>query len=173
VSELVDRVVPLGALWGEPGDRLVRELVNLRHEPGLVLKHIETALLDRLAGQAPSDLLRSELLYSATRALSPQAQSARGMSQPERLRTIAGRLSISERQLRNLFAGGVGLSPKRFARVDRVRGVLASAGRRQWAQLASDTGYYDQAHMIAEFRAMMGVPPGAFVAGRLPAARPC
>jgi AraC-like DNA-binding protein len=75
--------------------------------------------------------------------------------------------------LRNLFAGEVGLSPKRFARIDRVRGVLASAGRRQWAQLANDTGYYDQAHMIAEFRAMMGVPPGAFVAGRLPAVHPC
>jgi AraC-like DNA-binding protein len=68
----------------------------------------------------------------------------------------------------------ISLSPKHFARIDRVRGVLASAGRRQRAQLANDTGYYDQAHLITEFRAMMGVPPGAFAnTGRLPAACPC
>lgn len=168
ISELVDRAVPLGALWGESADHLARELVDLGHDSGLVLKHIETRLLDHLAAQAPRDLWRSDLLHSAT-----QAMSARGPSQPEPLRAIAGHLSISERHLRNLFAGEVGLSPKRFARIDRLRSVLADAGRRQWAQLANDTGYYDQAHMIAEFRAMMGVPPGAFVAGRLPAAHPC
>jgi AraC-like DNA-binding protein len=168
VHELVDRVVPLGALWGAPGDRLERELTELGHDPDLVLRRIETTLLDRLAGQAASDLARTDLLHSATQAL-----SAHGKPRPERLPAIAGHLSISERHLRNLFANEVGLSPKRFSRIDRVRIVLANAGRRQWAQLASDTGYYDQAHMIAEFRAMMGVPPGAFVAGRLPAARPC
>jgi AraC-like DNA-binding protein len=168
VSELVDRVVPLAALWGQPGDRLARELVDLGRDPGLVLKHLETTLLDRLAGQAPSNLSRSDLLHSAI-----QAMSARGKSHPDRLMAIAGHLCISERHLRNLFASEVGLSPKRFARIGRVRGVLASEGRRQWAQVANDTGYYDQAHMITEFRAMMGVPPGAFVAGRLPAVYPC
>lgn len=168
INELVDRVVPLGALWGEAGDRFTRELADLDHDPNLVLKHIETTLLDRLAAQTTRDRSRSNLLHSATQAL-----SARGTSQPDSLRAIAGRLSISERHLRNLFAGEVGLSPKRFARIARVRGVVASASRRQWAQLANDTGYYDQAHMITEFRAMMGVPPGAFAAGRLPAARPC
>jgi AraC-like DNA-binding protein len=110
---------------------------------------------------------RSDLLHAAAQAL-----SARGRPQSERLRAVAGHLSISERHLRNVFAGEVGLSPRHFARISRVQGVLASAGRRHWAQIASDTGYYDQAQMIAEFRAMMGVPPGAF-AGRLPTARPC
>jgi AraC-like DNA-binding protein len=168
VSELVDRVVPLGDLWGEPADRLARELADLGSDPGLALKHIEAALLARIAAQSAGDLSRSDLLRAATEAL-----SVRRASQPNRLREISGRLSISERHLRNLFAGEVGISPKHFARIDRVRSVLASAGRRQWAQVASETGYYDQAHMTAEFRAMMGVPPGAFVAGRLPAAHPC
>jgi AraC-like DNA-binding protein len=168
VSALVDRVVPLGDLWGAPADRLARELVDLGSDPGLVLKHIETALLDRIAAQSAGDLSRSDLLCAATDAL-----SVRRTSRPDRLRAISDRLSISERHLRNLFAGEVGISPKHFTRIDRVRSVLASAGRRQWAQVANETGYYDQAHMTAEFRAMMGVPPGAFVAGRLPAAHPC
>jgi AraC-like DNA-binding protein len=131
ISELVDRAVPLGPLWGEAGDRLARRLADLSHDPDLVLKRIETTLLDRLATRTARELSRSDLLHSATQAL-----SARRSSRPEPLPAVAGRLGISERHLRNLFAGEVGLSPKRFDRIDRLRGVLAGAGRRRWAQLA-------------------------------------
>jgi AraC-like DNA-binding protein len=39
--------------------------------------------------------------------------------------------------------------------------------------LANDTGYYDQSHMAAEFRAMMQVALGEFAAGRLPDGLAC
>jgi AraC-like DNA-binding protein len=32
-----------------------------------------------------------------------------------------------------------------------------------WADLAADWGYADQAHLIREFRAMAGVTPGDYV----------
>jgi transcriptional regulator GlxA family with amidase domain len=32
-----------------------------------------------------------------------------------------------------------------------------------WAPIASSTGYYDQAHLIAEFRAIAGVTPRALL----------
>jgi AraC-like DNA-binding protein len=51
--------------------------------------------------------------------------------------------------------------------------VLAGAGQQSLTQLAAEAGYYDQSHMTAEFRRMMGVSPGAFVAGQLPVAAPC
>ncbi|MEU8171481.1 hypothetical protein AB0C14_01255 [Microbispora hainanensis] len=38
---------------------------------------------------------------------------------------------------------------------------------------AAIEGFYDQSHMTAEFRALMGVPPAAFFAGRLPSLEPC
>lgn len=81
-------------------------------------------------------------------------------------------MRISERRLHTLFTAGTGLSPKHFARIDRVRTVLAAdAGR--WSDIAATAGYYDQSHMTAEFRHFMGVPPAAFTAGRRPAATPC
>lgn len=86
---------------------------------------------------------------------------------------VARELSVSERQLRNLFAEGVGLSPKHFARINRVRAVLAHAAELSWAQLAAVTGYYDQSHMTSDFRALMGVPPRSYFTGRLPDAMPC
>lgn len=86
--------------------------------------------------------------------------------------TTAARLHISERRLHTLFTDGTGLSPKHFARIGRVRTVLAAdAGR--WSEIAATAGYYDQSHMTAEFRHFMGVPPAAFTAGRRPAATPC
>jgi AraC-like DNA-binding protein len=109
------------------------------------------------------DLSRSDLAYDAAKVLSAH----------ERVADAARRLNVSERHLRNLFTEAVGVPPKQFARLDRVRTVLAGARREQWAQLAAEAGYYDQSHMTAEFRDIMGVPPGAFIAGRLPVAASC
>ncbi|MEH0421655.1 hypothetical protein QA861_30530 [Streptomyces sp. B21-083] len=50
------------------------------------------------------------------------------------------------------------MSPEHFARIGRVRTVLA-AGAGRWSEIAATAGYYDQSHMTAEFRHLMGVPP--------------
>jgi AraC-like DNA-binding protein len=55
----------------------------------------------------------------------------------------------------------------------RGRADPARAGRAHLAGLAAETGFYDQSHMTAEFRALMGVPPAAYAEGRLPVARGC
>jgi AraC-like DNA-binding protein len=31
-----------------------------------------------------------------------------------------------------------------------------------WARIAADAGYHDQAHLIADFRQLIGLTPGAF-----------
>jgi AraC-like DNA-binding protein len=166
VSQLVDRFVPLSELWGEQGAVLVRELAG--RDPGAILDRLGAVLLTRVAAQSPGERSRTELVHAATEGLSAAAGP-----EPERVRVLAHRLGVSERHLRNLFAAAVGVSPKRFARIDRVRQVLAGAEREPWAQLAATAGYFDQSHMTAEFRDLMGVPPGAFVAGHLPLPRPC
>lgn len=100
--------------------------------------------------------------------------SSGGGRLPEGVGGLARRLAVSERQLRLLFADGVGVSPKHFARIARVRHVLAHRSPAvPWAQLAAATGYYDQSHLSADFRALMGVPPTSFFTGRLPASQPC
>lgn len=40
------------------------------------------------------------------------------------------------------------------------------------ARALAAAGYFDQSHLAAEFRDLMGVTPGAYLAGRLPAV-PC
>jgi AraC-like DNA-binding protein len=167
MSELVDRVMPLGDLWGGSADRLAARLAHLRDDPQLILKHLQAALLARITAQTPADLARSNLVCTAAEALSDR--------NPAHVSELARRLAVSERHLRKVFTDGVGLSPKRFARIARVRTVL-TVGRAhpgQWAQLAATTGYCDQSHMTAEFHTMMGVPPATFFTGRIPALQPC
>ncbi len=167
VSEIVNDAVPIGRLWGPCGDRLVRDLVRLGPDARSVIERLDEALIDRLARQTPDDLRRSDLLHAATRAMADR---------PEPVRALARRVAVSERHLRDLFTDGLGIPPKRFARIDRVRRVLAGAHQGAdgaWARLAADAGYYDQSHMTADFRSLMGVSPAAFAAGRLPPAQAC
>jgi len=159
-SELRDQAVPLTDLWGDRAARLESRLNELTG-PAPILRGIEDALLESLHDSADS---RDLLLREAIESLSTTG---------ERVAALARRLSISERHLRDLFTDRVGLSPKRFARIQRVRRVLARAGSAKWAGLASDTGYYDQSHMTADFHTLMGVSPAAFRAGRLPVRTPC
>jgi len=164
--DLVSRVVPLVELPGTLTGRLADELLPLGAEQ--VVPHLADILPARLS---PADLSRTELLRAAVEAMSTDAGRL-----PPGVRELADRLAVSERQLRNLFADGVGVSPKHYARIARVRHVLTRARslpETPWAQLAAATGYYDQSHMTADFRTLMGVPPTSFFSGRLPAAKPC
>ncbi|MBS2539421.1 AraC family transcriptional regulator [Catenulispora sp. NF23] len=160
VSELRDQAVPLADLWGTRAAHLEDRLNDLAG-PGPVLRGIEDALLESLHGTTDS---RDQLLRRAAESLSTTG---------ERVGALARRLAVSERHLRDLFTDRIGLSPKHFARVQRVRTVLARAGSAEWAGLALDSGYYDQSHMTADFHTLMGVSPAAFRAGRLPAGTLC
>ncbi|MFB9840483.1 helix-turn-helix transcriptional regulator, partial [Actinoallomurus acaciae] len=109
---------------------------------------------------------RDGLVGAAATALSDRGR--------ERLSDLTRRMGVSERHLRDLLTEDAGLTPKAFARIARLRDALAHGGRSPGlAQLAAATGYYDQSHMTADFRSMMGVPPGAFFAGRLPDLQRC
>ncbi|MEV1244009.1 helix-turn-helix domain-containing protein [Nonomuraea sp. NPDC050022] len=191
LSELVDQVVPLRDLWGVRADRLAEELTGMVMENDWaerVMARLEAAFLDRLAAQSPADLDRAGLVGAAAALLSAGAALDRGdlvgvtaldrgdlvgVAAAPPVVAVARELGVSERHLRNLFTGGVGVPPKRFARISRVRGVLARVCREEGASLAADAGYYDQSHMTAEFRAVMGVPPSAYRAGRLPVPAAC
>ncbi|WP_369173556.1 helix-turn-helix domain-containing protein [Streptomyces sp. R28] len=162
--DLVGHALPLDELPAAPARRLARELRDMA--PEQVVPHLAEALPDRLS--AVADRSRTELLRAGADALSMRIGHL-----PGQVRDVARELAVSERQLRNLFAEGVGLSPKHYARIDRVHAVLARADDVPWAQLAVASGYYDQSHMTSDFRTLMGVPPRSYFSGRLPDAQPC
>lgn len=79
------------------------------------------------------------------------------------IEAISRTLQVSRQHLSRLFTEAVGLNPKMFARIVRLRAALKDAGRQprvnDWAALALKSGYYDQAHLIADFKDLTGLTP--------------
>jgi AraC-like DNA-binding protein len=76
--------------------------------------------------------------------------------------TLAADLGLSVRGLQRLFAEHVGIGPKwviRRYRLHEVTERMATGADIDWAALAADLGYTDQAHFIRDFRNMFGEPP--------------
>lgn len=88
-----------------------------------------------------------------------------------RVDILADRLGTSVRRLQRLFAEYVGVGPKwviRRYRLHEVNRRLAMGIAVEWARLAAELGYADQAHFTRDFTAMMGEPPTRY-AERYPA----
>jgi AraC-like DNA-binding protein len=84
---------------------------------------------------------------------------------------LRGRTGLSKTRLVEAFRDQVGLAPKLYGRIVRFRqtlGRLQNAGKARLTDVALDARYYDQSHLNAEFRALGGVTPRAFLAARHP-----
>ena len=71
-------------------------------------------------------------------------------------------LEVSERHLRRVVRQTAGFSPKHLQRVERLGRAITTADAQpapDWARIAGESGYYDQAHMIDEFRSLAGGTP--------------
>ncbi len=126
---------------------LEHELVSL--PTGLAkVRRVERFLMDlRRVTCAPA------LVEHAARRL---AQSR----QVSRVGLLARELGTTERTLERHFQHAVGVGLKVFARVMRLQSVLARpTDRESWTERALDAGYYDQAHLIRESRALFGEGP--------------
>lgn len=77
---------------------------------------------------------------------------------------IAAALGVSERHFRRVVRELTGQSPKHHHRVRRLGRTVAAADSAAaspaWARLAVASGYYDQPHLIQEFRTLVGLTPG-------------
>jgi len=83
-----------------------------------------------------------------------------GCASVEELTAAAG---ISRRQLERKFNDWVGLTPKTLARILRFQRVFKAleSGAANWAEIAADCGYFDQSHLIRDFRQFAGECPTA------------
>jgi AraC-like DNA-binding protein len=153
VSELRDRMVSLDALWGSAARGLLENLIAVAGAGGNVTGIVERALVDRMRTRPfePACAVQARvgvhLLAAGDRSI----------------RHVAGALGVSDRHLRRAFHATVGLGPKTYARIARFQRALALGRARpgRWSEVASATGYCDQARLTADFRELAFVSPGA------------
>jgi len=86
-----------------------------------------------------------------------------------RVAELAARLGVSDRHLRRVVMDETGISPRHFARIQRLHALLRSADAAPhpaWAALAFRHGYADQPHLIREVQHLAGVTPARLHAER-------
>ncbi len=91
------------------------------------------------------------------------AELIRASGREVALSRVARRIGVTERHLRRVLRVATGIGPKQFHRVHRLNHAVSAADRSArpaWARIAAEAGYFDQSHMIQEFRAITGRAPG-------------
>jgi AraC-like DNA-binding protein len=101
---------------------------------------------------------RDPQVHSARRAVEEIVEN----SAVTRIQHLTDRLDTSERTLQRLFRRYVGASPRWVIKRYRVYEALErlTLGRpAEFASLAQDLGYFDQAHFINDFKKLVGCAP--------------
>lgn len=83
-----------------------------------------------------------------------------------RVEQVAARFDVPVWRPQRLFAEYVGVTPKwvlMWARLHDATDAVADAQQPDWARLAAELGYCDQAHLIRAFNAAIGMTPTEYV----------
>ena len=159
MSDLVDRVAPLDALLGAEARALGARLCEAPDREARA-RVLDVALARRLERSASLD---SRLTYALTALRARPDQD---------IAEIAADIGWSCKHLRTRVKDAVGVGPRSYRRLVRfeglTRGIARAGGAPNWSALALDAGYFDQAHMIREFREFSGLTPGSYLARSLP-----
>jgi AraC-like DNA-binding protein len=111
---------------------------------------LDAFFLDALLTEAGDPRLRPALALAFTRVGAVRVEE------------LARASAVSARTLGRLFEHWVGLAPQKFLRIVRFQHALRGLdGAPNWAALAAELGYFDQAHLIREVRALFGDVPTA------------
>lgn len=83
--------------------------------------------------------------------------------------TVVEQIGFSTRHFNQLFRDQVGLTPKLYCRVQRLQQVLClltGKTKVDWMDIAFTCGYFDQAHLIHDFRTFADCTPSEYLAQR-------
>lgn len=151
VKSLQDRVVPAASLFRAPfappafADPTDTDLVSW----------VEALLLAQEPEADPDAVWCHDLVQ--------RADEDREITQVRQLADIAG---VSERSLQRRFSDYVGATPKWVIQRSRIMSLVADCnegGPIDWAGVATEFGFADQAHLIRAFRAIVGVTPDRYL----------
>lgn len=154
VSELTDRVLPIDAVF-EGARALEAEIMPLDDDAARI-ECLEAYLRPRAR---PTDEA-IDLTIAAARL----ARDERALLTVE---ALAERVGSSPRTLQRLFRKCVGVSPKWVLRRYRMLEIaerVRSGAHTDWAGVAAELGYFDQAHFIKDFKAQIGRTPAEYAA---------
>jgi len=153
LSELTNKIIGFDEVWSRLGKELT-EKIETADSVRERINTIEKAFITRLDQRSEDNKLIDAVVKMIV--------ARDGLVSIDRLQNNLG---ISYRHLERKFKAVVGISPKFFCRISRFQKVFRAVERHQnlgWSFIASECGYYDQAHFIRDFKEFSGQNPSAF-----------
>ncbi|NNF05065.1 MAG: AraC family transcriptional regulator [Rhodothermales bacterium] len=164
MDRLADRVLPAQDVWGSSMARL-RERAGQasRTDERLAPGGEADGVFDAAEAWLGENFRHPGNGFSLARSAAERLMHDPAMVAIDEIVSAAG---ASHRHMISLFARYVGVTPKRLQRVRRFQRVVEEVHRTgdvDWAALALDCGFCDQAHLIREFKAFSGLSPGRYL----------
>ena len=153
VGSITGSVVPAGELLGLDDRPYAARVIETPDVATMV-----AALEDYLAALHPEP----DPVVEQVRALVAVAEEDRRLTRAE---ALADRGAMSLRSLQRLFTEYVGTGPKWVISRFRIFDAAAAAHSGEvvdWAALAVELGFADQAHLVRAFTAVVGTPPETY-----------
>lgn len=154
-GELCDRWVPAELIWGRSIDRL-HDALSVATSPEAMLQLLEDELRARLSAPSQPGLA----LVNRTGGQLEQAWGTASVAD------LAERAGVSGNRLALAYSAQVGVGPKRLARIYRFAHLILSIDSTRpvdWAGLAHQVGYFDQPHLVNEFKGFTGLTPSDYL----------
>lgn len=158
MSELYDQNVPLRFLLKDTVDKLETKMYEAS---GFDEKKaiVESFLLQ--------ELKRNFKKYEVAR-ISKIVETINQFPGKINIESLASTACLSRKQFERIFAECIGSSPKHLLRIVRFQHAIFIKQRRRnfsLIDLAYHCGYYDQAHMVNEFKSLSGLTPVQYFSG--------
>lgn len=154
-NELLDASLDFGEVSGE--NCMISEIFeakNFRDKISVFLKHYMSEYENNYMVKTDSPvfyMLRSMIETKGT----------------VRISDLASEMAFSVRYVNEMFRNFCGLSPKEFEKLLRFQNILLQLDSyKKITDAAMEAGYYDQSHMLKEFRSLTGVTPRQYLKKR-------
>ena len=150
VSTLRDRIIPAKRFFGKDVEALKVVVLSSRKEAESI--------------EAANAFFRSRV-PEPDKTVDIASQLVERIFQEAAIKTVddlVSRTSIGKRSLQRIFNEYIGATPKWVIRRYRLHELIEkfNAGDQpDWPQLALELGYFDQAHLINDFRSIIGYSP--------------
>jgi len=167
-GELHGMHVPLEALWGRSAADELRQRLYAEQTPEARFQRLERVLLACITRNTMHNATK---LFTRHPAVAVALDALRASPRPGTIAQVVNQSGLSHRQFIAVFRREVGMSPKRFHRLRRFLDVAYRAWETdhvEWAAMAMAYGYYDQSHLVNDFREFAGVSPTAYLRARDP-----
>lgn len=154
-SELFNQTIPLRLITGSVIDEIEEKLFE-NSRPSKQLEIVENFLINLLKVSENCNLPR----------ISDSVQKINNHNLPK-INALANHACLSRKQFERHFTQIIGASPKQFLRIVRFQKALflkQKKATKNLTELAIDSGYYDQPHMISEFKQLSGLTPKQYFA---------